>query len=273
MKPAPKEVSVPRFSGLEVSVFTSIFVALLTAGCNESGGDTAARRSGSATVVVSALSARAVARATLSITAADMTVPITATLAWSNGWQVTIDGIPAGTGRTFALAAMDANGAEKYRGETADVTITPGETQSVVIVAQQTSPSVQWNDSVPVIDVAQSSASTVAPGGVVSLKVTAHDPDPNDTLTFAWTAGTGTLARPTAQSTTWTAPSAEGTYPITVAVRDAQNEVTTTSLQITVAPTPAPEVSVPIPPHALWLLGGLLAVVGSILAHKERKRG
>jgi hypothetical protein len=243
-------------------------VVFVASGCGAPGNADADRPNGSASVVISALSANDVTGATVSITATDITVPVTASLSASNAWQATIDGIPAGTGRTFTLSATDASGVEQYHGATNNVTITPGQTQSVVIVAQQTSQSPAFGDAVPVIDLAQASANTVAPGGILNLSVTAHDPDANDTLAFAWTASTGTFATATAQSTTWTAPTTLGTYPITIAVRDSKQEVTSTTLQITVAP-PA---QVPIPQYVTWLLAAVLAAMGSLLSHRQRNR-
>jgi hypothetical protein len=262
------EVSATRLVQVGVSVFLAVLVVFLNTGCNGTGSDATDRPSGSAAIVISALSASDVAAATVSVAAADIQVPLSAALSASNGWQTTLGGIPAGTARTFTLSATDANGIERYHGETASVTITPDQTQSVVIVAQQTSQSAAFADAVPVIDLAQVSSNKIAPGAAVTLNVTAHDPDPGDVLAFTWTASTGTFASPSTQTTTWTAPSTEGTYPITVAVRDSKQETTTATLQITVA---TPPVSAPIPRGVIWLLSLLLAIAGGLLSQKQGK--
>ena len=277
----PSEVSSIRLIKGVLSALVAVLTIFLASGCGAPASGELDGPSGSAAVVISALGANDVAGATVSVTATDIAVPVTASLSASkrrrvprlrasHGWQTTIDGIPAGAGRTFTFSATDSNGVEQYRGATNNVTITPGQTQSVVIVAQQTSHSGAFGDAVPVIDLAQASSNKVAPGGVLNLSVTAHDPDANDTLSISWTASTGTFATATAQSTAWTAPSTEGTYPITVSVRDSSQEVTTATLQITVAIPPAP---VPIPHFVVWLLAGILAAVGSLLSQYKTAKG
>ena len=269
MKHISSEVTSIRLITGAFLILLTALVVFLTSSCGAPGSAANDGPSGSAAVVISALGASDVAAATVSITALDISVPIHAPLGSSNGWQATIAGIPAGTGRTFTLSATDANGVEQYHGTINNVTILAGQTQSVVIVAQQTSQSAAFGDSVPVIDLVQASSNKVAPGGVLNLSVTAHDPDANDSLTFTWTASTGTLASPNAQSTTWTAPSNEGTYPITIAVHDSKQEVTSTTLPITVV---TPTVQVPIPQYITWLLAGILVAIGCPLSHHNAKR-
>jgi hypothetical protein len=264
MKRNHSEVSAIRLIKGVLSALVAVLTIFLAAGCGAPGSGAIDGPSGSAAVVISALGANDVAGATVSVTATDIAVPVTASLSASDGWQATIDGIPAGSGRTFTLSATDASGIEQYHGATYNVTITPGQTESIVIVAQQTSQPSAFGDAVPVIDLAQASSNKVAPGGVLNLSVTAHDPDSSDLLTYAWTASTGAFSSSTAQSTTWTAPATLGTYPITIAVRDSKQEVTATTLQITVAP-PA---QVPIPQYITWLLAAILAAIGSLLSHR-----
>lgn len=268
MKLMALKASVVRSFGWVVSALSAVLVVFLTTNCSGPASDASDRPSGSAAIVISALTAGDVASATVSITATDISVPVTATLSLSNGWQTTIDGIPAGTGRTFTLSAADSSGVERYHGVTSNVTITAGQTQSVVIVAQQDLAAAGFADAVPVIDLAQASSKTVAPGAVVNLNVTAHDPDPGDTLAFTWTASTGTFASATAALTTWTAPTTLGTYPITVAVSDPKQEITTATLQITVATPPPP---VPLPRGMVWLLAGLLAAMGSLWSRQSAR--
>jgi len=256
------------FIKASIAALVGMLMVFLSAGCNGIGDDNADRPTGSAAVSVYALNAGDVAGATISVTAADMATPITAALSSSNGWQATIGGIPAGVTRKFTLSATDANGVEQYHGSATNVTVAAGQTVSVNIVAEQTSPSAAFADAVPVIDLAQTSSNNVAPGAMVNLNVTAHDPDQGDLLNYSWTASSGTFASATTQSTTWTAPTTLGTYPITISVRDSKQEVTTATIQVTVA-TAGPQV--PIPRFAVWLLAGLLATVGGLLSHRQRK--
>ena len=268
MKLVPVKVSSAHLTKGLASAVMALFAVLFTIGCNGPANDAADGPFGSAAVAVSSLGAADVAGATVSITATDIAVPITAALSSSNGWHATIGGIPVGTARTFTLSATDINGVEQFHGTTNNVTITSGQTQSVVIVAQQTAQSAAFADAVPVIDLVQASSNNVAPGGVITLNVTAHDPDPGDVLTYSWAASSGTFSSSTAQSSTWTAPNTLGTYPITIAVRDSKQEVATATLPITVA---APAVQAPIPRYVTWLLAGLLAVLGCVLVQRQNK--
>jgi len=68
--------------------------------------------------------------------------------------------------------------------------------------------------------IAVTPADTVAPGGDITLKVTATDED-NDSLTFTWTKTTaGTLSPTTGDSVVWTAPTAAATCTLTVVCAD-----------------------------------------------------
>jgi outer membrane protein OmpA-like peptidoglycan-associated protein len=62
---------------------------------------------------------------------------------------------------------------------------------------------------------------TVFPGGSATVIATAQDPD-GDAITYAWTAASGTLATPSDRQSVWTAPSAVGSYPVTITVTDAR---------------------------------------------------
>ena len=244
-------------------------VTVTTTGCGNGEPAVAARETGTAAVVVSALRASDAATATISISAADIAPTITVPLSTSNGqWAATVGGIPAGANRTFSLSAADSHGTELYRGQANNVTITADQTQEVTIVAQQATPGKAFSDSAPVIDVLQASSSTVHPGDVVNLHVSAHDPDQNDALTYAWSTSTGTLSSANMNVATWTAPAALGTYPITVAVTDAQQESVSATIQMTVSAAAA----VPIPFTARWMLAGLLAGVGCLVLSRTNRR-
>jgi len=135
MNHMPLCVSYLGFIKALTAALVGLLMVFLSAGCNGTGDDKAERPTGSAAVSVSALTAADVAGATISITASDISTPITAVLTSSNGWQATIGGIPAGAARTFTLSATDANGVEQYHGSATNVTVTAGQTVSVNIVA------------------------------------------------------------------------------------------------------------------------------------------
>jgi peptidoglycan-associated lipoprotein len=71
-----------------------------------------------------------------------------------------------------------------------------------------------------------------------TVTATGQDPD-GDTLTYRWTAPTGTLANPAERQTLWTAPQQEGAVPVTVTVNDGKGGTASDTVNIQVVrPTP-----------------------------------
>jgi hypothetical protein len=210
---------------------------LFLGGCVGTQHDAENDGEGSAAVGVVALSATNVRRVTETVTGPGIATPIAVSLTKSqNEWQGTIDGIPAGPKRSFTVSASDAGGVEIYHGKVTGVTITANQTASVVINAQQTSPNSSKKNAPPIISALVASSVNVGPKKVVTLIVSAHDPDAEDTLTYAWTANGGSVSAPAAPSTQWTAPATEGTYRVNIRVRDQENAQSTMSVDITVMP-------------------------------------
>ena len=82
-------------------------------------------------------------------------------------------------------------------------------------------------DECPVL-VVSASPSTTRVGARVAVTATASDPNPNDRLTYRWSAGAGSFDRATAPTTTYTCPGSDGAGPqdLTVAVSDGTCTVT-----------------------------------------------
>ncbi|MBN2559518.1 MAG: hypothetical protein JXQ75_01120 [Phycisphaerae bacterium] len=203
------------------------------AGCSGNRGNEDS--TGSVDLAVMALSAEDAVAVTVAITGPGISPPITVALAkFNGGWGGHIKKIPAGLDRTFTLSATDSEGTELFHGEATGVTITPNQTVSVVITAQQVAPAIPKHNSAPIIDALVASAVTVAPGDVVSLVVTAHDPNPGDTLTHTWSADSGTLSAVDTAATTWTAGASDGDASVSVEVRDSHNAKAKMSIAISV---------------------------------------
>jgi hypothetical protein len=208
-----------------------LMLALGGCGSRDHGGTA----TGSVDLAVMALSAADVVAVTVTITGPGIVDPINVALAPTNGvWGGTIDEIPAGLDRTFALSATDALGAELFHGQATGVTIDSEQPVSVAITAQQVAPAVPTYNAAPIIDALVVSAVTVAPGGAVSLTVQAHDPNPGDTLAYAWSANSGTLSSATAAATTWTAGASVGDALINLEVGDPNNAKAKVSLTVAV---------------------------------------
>jgi hypothetical protein len=122
----------------------------------------------------------------------------------------------------------------------------------------------------PVVDSFSASPAVVAPGGLVALEVTAHDPDCPSTCTTgcgmylredltAWSASGGTFVAenngtsgsPYVATADWSAPAVEGTYTISVYLADSgsflcggrQSTTAQLSVLVTTSPNSPPEIS------------------------------
>jgi len=74
---------------------------------------------------------------------------------------------------------------------------------------------------------------SVEPGRTSSLTANATDPD-GDPLMYQWSAPQGTFNNPTGANTVWTAPTQEGSVPVSVAARDSRGGTATGSTTIQV---------------------------------------
>jgi len=181
---------------------------------------------GRAAVVFKAPSVTEVNTVTLVVAGSKLATPRTVTLPGGSAQLETeVGNLPTGTDYTFTASAADATGTILYEGSVTSVAIVAKQTASVLIYLLQVAPSTPFGNSAPVIDSLIISSTNVAPGDVVSLTVKAHDPDVGDALSYAWAATGGSFTPQTATNVTtftntWTAPSASGSYDLTIAVSD-----------------------------------------------------
>ncbi|MCY1017672.1 Kelch repeat-containing protein [Pyxidicoccus sp. MSG2] len=184
-----------------------------------------------------ALAGDDVTRVTVTLTASGVPTTTT-TLTLANGsWGGTLYQVPTGTNRTFTAEAFNAAGVLRYRGQATGVTITAGETAVVAITLQSIDTTPAFDNTVPCIDSLVASSSTVLPGGSITLKATAHDPDVNDTLTYAWTATGGGFGSTGTTTTTWTAPQTSGAFILTLTVTDSRGASASINVSVNVIST------------------------------------
>ncbi len=105
-------------------------------------------------------------------------------------------------------------------------------------------PALGGQNGLPPISVTQNgqpcNPCTVEPGQSIQLTANANDAD-GDTLTYRWTAPSGTFSTPNGRSTLWTAGDQEGNVPITVTVDDGKGGTTSATTNVNVVrPRPAP---------------------------------
>ncbi|NBD12544.1 Kelch repeat-containing protein [Corallococcus silvisoli] len=181
------------------------------------------REEGSAHLVamIQSASADSITQVTVNVSGPGM-APVSGSLSRvGSSWSGTLSAIPVGTGRDFTAKAFDAGGVLRFEGQALGVTIGTGQT-TVLLTLQDLEPPPPFDNDAPRISSLIVSSSTVAPGGSITLTAVAKDPNAGDTLTYAWTAPSGTFSAAASAATTWTAPSVEGPVILTLTVRDSQ---------------------------------------------------
>ncbi|WP_249351541.1 RCC1 domain-containing protein, partial [Corallococcus exiguus] len=211
-------------------------LVLALAGCG--GAEAPQAQEGSAQAVVTlpqALNSSDVSRVELTVSGAGMTTR-TEVLAKTGGqWSGVLGQVPAGAGRTFSAKAFDASNTERYAGQATPVTIESNQTTAVTLLLQEVNAPPPFENVAPRLLSLVASPGTVAPGGQVSLQATADDPNAGDTLTYAWTASSGTLGAPSSLTTAWTAPATAGQSVLTLTVTDPKGASTSLSVSVTVS--------------------------------------
>ena len=157
---------------------------------------------------------------------------------------VVISDIPVGD-YTFRAQAYDdgVSPAELLYEGTADATITEGAQAGVIIVLQQVPPADEFDNTVPIFQSLVYTPANPRTDEVVTLTATVSDPDVGDVVSLSWTApGGGSLADANADgapfdlpSVDWTAPSSEGTYPVTIEASDQSGATATLTANIGVS--------------------------------------
>jgi hypothetical protein len=195
----------------------------LAAGCGTAQQDE--ESTGSAQLfgsVEQAISSSDVTSVRITVSAADMPTRTADLVKTNNQWSGLIGKLPAGTGRTFSAEAFNSSGTRLYAGSATGVTILAKQTTAVSITLQEVSPAPPFANAAPVITSLSAAPGTVEPSGTVTLNASASDANPNDALTYTWSAPSGAFAQPSSLSTTWTAPASAATVPLTLTVTDTK---------------------------------------------------
>ncbi|HEX5748433.1 MAG TPA: hypothetical protein VFZ09_19495 [Archangium sp.] len=199
------------------------------------GCTTQAPEAGSAEVRVTlpqALSAADVKRVRVEVRGPGISSPLPAELVQvGSTWQGTVANIPAGPERVIDASASDASGVVLFQGSSSALSVSPGATVSAYLLLQQVGTPPPFYNEAPRISSLVLSSNTVNPGGSISLSATAFDPN-GDVLSFSWTGAAGAFSAPTSESTTWTAPTTEGTQRLRLAVTDARGTSTSVSFDV-----------------------------------------
>ena len=184
-------------------------------------------------VDMSALTSADIGSVSVTVTGPGMADMQTDLVLVGSTWQGTLGGIPVGDNRVFSGLANDSGGNPIFSGQSAPVAITAGQTALVVLELTPTMPPPSFGNHAPHIDSLYLSAQTIAPGDTIQIAATASDLD-GDPLTFAWT-GNGAFGSPATGATSWTAPPADGAYPLTITVTDPYGALDAVTVTIQVA--------------------------------------
>ena len=201
-----------------------------------------AATTGSADVSVQALGAVPLGQVTLAISGPPLSTPRPVPLSpqGSGGtFGALISSLPVGSNYTFTVTATDTNHVAVYNGTAVNVSIFRNHVTTVVITAQSVTTPNDFVNTVPVIDSLVVSSNNVATGEAITAKVTAHDDQLTDTISFAWSdnpASSG-FSPASAATTTWTAPATEGDVTLTIQVSDNHGATTSASITIHVLAT------------------------------------
>ncbi|NPC73551.1 kelch-like protein [Corallococcus exiguus] len=214
--------------------FTPLVLALavsLLAGCSDSSKDT-----GSVRFAVSANQALAPDILYVLVTSSGPDIPpVTVELTATHGvWGGIIGNIPAGPDRTFVAQAFNFSGDLSFEGVVTGVTINANQSTLVAITLQQLNPPPPFDNEAPVIDSLVASSTSVAVGGTIALTATAHDPNPGDTLSYAWNATAGSFSDTSAAATSWTAPGFTGIATLILTVTDSRGLASSVTLAVNV---------------------------------------
>jgi hypothetical protein len=157
--------------------------------------------------------------------------------------------LPVASDYLLTADALDSDNVLLAHGVVAAVSIVRGQTTTVIIYLNQITPSTPFVNSSPLIDAITLPTDAVAPGGQITMIGTAHDPDPGQTATLAFTwvpaASCGAIANardvpgadrnhPSQSFATWTAPQNQGTCQITLKVQDVLGLATSVSFAVRV---------------------------------------
>ncbi len=177
------------------TAFTPLLLALTLA--LFSGGASAKNTSSAELIISVPPSPNApVSRVTVVASATDfpaLSLNLTAT---GDTWSGTLANIPSGAQRSFRVQAFDAANTLLAEDSVSGITLTANKPKRITLQLEPVTPpptveSSRGNHLPPRLTQSSQSSKTVAPGGTVTFKVAARDPE-NTALTFTWSASSGT---------------------------------------------------------------------------------
>jgi alpha-tubulin suppressor-like RCC1 family protein len=149
-------------------------------------------------------------------------------------WTGRFESLPAGGERDFRAQAFDEGGKSLFQGQALGITLSPGQTALIAMTLQEVSPPDPFQNSTPYLSTLVASGTSVEPGGTLSLRAIAEDPDVGDSLTVRWGGTAGTFSASESFTTSWTAPATPGDVRLEVVISDSQGASAALSLWVSV---------------------------------------
>ena len=218
--------------------FKNILLLTLGVGLTMSGCSQQSTDEGHGSASVAALTSSEVDRVEITVDGTSFAATLARDLESGNFEPVVISDIPIGS-YTFRAQAYDDDVVPAvllYEG-TAPATITEAVQTAVTILLQQVPPADPFDNTVPIFQSLVYTPANPLTDEVVTLTVSVTDPDVGDVVTLLWSApGGGALTPPLDQpSVDWTAPSTDGTYPVTITTSDLSGATATLTANIGVS--------------------------------------
>jgi len=196
-----------------------VLIALTASACTATAEPASSAGAVSVSIDLSALQAASVARVVLRVTAGARTVTQADLSQDSAGrWSTFLHEVEAAPDYVYAVQLLDAQGTVLYQGAIS-AAVVGGQVTTVSILAQSVNPAPGPVIDMPVLDLLTATNIVAAPGGAITLAVTAHDPE-GLPPSYAWTdtCGGGFLP-PDGAITTWTSPPSAAPGPCTLSLR------------------------------------------------------
>ncbi|MDY7226424.1 PKD domain-containing protein [Hyalangium rubrum] len=129
--------------------------------------------------------------------------------------------------------AFDALGTSRFETQEVSVELAPQGTALIVLGVKDTS--AQAEEESAWLQAVIASAGAVLPGDTVSLRAVASDPTSQDALSYEWQAQAGTFDDASAEAPVWKAPTEEGSWTVSLVVRDSRGTATSLSFPVEVS--------------------------------------
>jgi hypothetical protein len=108
-------------------------------------------------------------------------------------WEASIEQLPVGTEHTLVAEAFNASGQVLLTAQARSLGSVDGQTVLVALALHPRDDHPSSGPATPRLTSVIATPSSVLPGQALSLQSFAEDPNPGDSLTYAWTASAGVL--------------------------------------------------------------------------------